>query len=726
MGFRIAGLGDINGDNHDDIMVSAPNWDGQYENEGAVFIWYGGPGGLGSDGNPANADWIAEGNQESWDLNGDGFWIGSTGLGRCLTAGDINGDGYADVIVGAPYYDTEREDQGRVFVYLGSETGLPTYPSWTATIDHEDAHFGSSVASCDVNGDGYSDVVVGAPGTVSSILDIPHSYGVYAWYGGPTGLGADGTATNADWIIKPEQPELPLHLFGLNVSSAGDVDGDGFDEVVVGNNCQVMVYHGAADGLPSAPSWIAGVPYALGGIYVRCGPSGDVNGDGYSDLIIGNANAVNTSGLDSRCFVWYGAPNGLGENGTPENADWVAQVTQTDALFGASVTSAGDFNGDGFNDVLVGAPMYDSGEENEGAAFIWFGGPEGLGPTGTPDNADIFIEGNQEDARFGCSVQNAGCVSGDDVDGCIVGAWRCYRVEEQEGYAFVYYGFKPFPEDFNWINSGYDWLRRGKICLEAPPEPGVDVPPEPYIPRVCPPPSWCPECVPSLSLTWELDSGSLDELLGLYAEVYQFLAPPWSRVPSGSSIDELDRVFQDLPLNRNFTEEIYASLHDALQELKANNGTVESVAASLLESVNTFDLDVRTPLLQEKSVSEDENAILKFNGVAWVSFENIAERGELLLSVTAGVPASTSDFEPGWPVATYEFDFTGKLAEGTEIDLSIYFGGFNFGNQTSTVRLLEWNGETYRDITTSVVLRTGIITGRTDKLSRYVVMAKVP
>ena len=101
----------------------------------------------------STANWTAEINQ------------GSANFGWSVaTAGDVNGDGYSDVIVGAPNYDNGQTDEGGVFVYHGSITGLSLSPSWTKEINQVSAKFGWSVATAgDVNGDGYSDVIIGTP-----------------------------------------------------------------------------------------------------------------------------------------------------------------------------------------------------------------------------------------------------------------------------------------------------------------------------------------------------------------------------------------------------------------------------------------------------------------------------------------------------------------------------------------------------------------------------------
>jgi hypothetical protein len=140
-----------------------------------------------------------------------------------LAPGDVNGDGYDDVIVGAVGYDDGETDEGRVFVYYGSASGLPPAPDWTAESDQAGAGFASVSRAGDVNGDGYGDVIIGASAYDNGQTDEGR---VYVYHGSASGL-----STTPDEIAESNQDQA---FFGFSVGTAGDVNGDGYDDVVVG------------------------------------------------------------------------------------------------------------------------------------------------------------------------------------------------------------------------------------------------------------------------------------------------------------------------------------------------------------------------------------------------------------------------------------------------------------------------------------------------------------
>jgi uncharacterized repeat protein (TIGR01451 family) len=345
------------------------------------------------------------------------------------TAGDVNGDGYSDVIVGAYAYDNGQTNEGRAYVYLGSAAGLASSAAWTAESDQEEANFGFAVATAgDVNGDGYSDVIVGA-----HVYDNGqwHEGRAYVYLGSASGLG-----TTAAWMAESDQVN---GYFGDSVATAGDVNGDGYSDVIVGapmyDNGQVdegraYVYLGSASGLAGTAAWTAESNQVDAYLGYSVATAGDVNGDGYSDVIVGAPDYDNVENMEGRAYVYLGSASGLGS--TPA---WTAESNQGGAQFSRSVATAGDVNGDGYSDVIVGAFGYDNGELNEGMAFVYLGSATGLGTT-----ADWTAESNQVDAYLGFSVATAGDVNGDGFSDVIVGASNYSNGQTNEGRAYVFCG----------------------------------------------------------------------------------------------------------------------------------------------------------------------------------------------------------------------------------------------------------------------------------------------
>jgi hypothetical protein len=321
---------------------------------------------------------VAEPQRES---DQEGAFLGAS----VSSAGDVNGDGYADVIVGAPAYDAGEIDEGAAFVFLGSVSGIGQGDTATARAqlesDQAGARLGTSVSSAgDANGDGYADVIVGAIRYDAGETD---EGAAFVFLGSTSGIG-DGHAASAHVQLESDQAGA---YFGASVSSAGDVNGDGYADVIEG-----AVYYDAGESSEGAAFVFLGSSSGIGDghaasanarlesdeegaeLGISVSSAGDVNGDGYADVIAGawlydNGPYDNTGAA----FVFAGSAAGIADG---HAADAHARLNSYNdwILFGSSVSSAGDVNGDGFSDVIVGAPLYFSGQSQvEGAALVFLG-----------------------------------------------------------------------------------------------------------------------------------------------------------------------------------------------------------------------------------------------------------------------------------------------------------------------------------------------------------------
>ena len=436
-GYSVAGAGDVNGDGFGDVIVGAYRFGNGQAGEGRASVFHGASNGLAVAG-----AWTAETNQAHSHM---GFSVAS--------AGDVNGDGYGDVIVGAPWYDNGEFDEGRAFVYHGSPAGLVPAAAWTAECNQDSALFAYSVASAgDVNGDGYSDVIVGAYQYDNGERDEGRAY---LYLGSPAGLSLAPA-----WTAESNQVDA---RFGYSVAPAGDVNGDGFGDVIIGahryDNGQIdegraYVYLGSAAGLGASPAWSAEGNQGGANFGSSVAGAGDVNGDGYADVIVGAHRYDHGEINEGRAYVFHGSASGLGS--TPA---WTAESDQADAFFGFSVASAGDVNGDGYSDVIVGAYLYDHGEIDEGRAYVYHGSVAGLGasPAWT-------AESDQASACFGYSVASAGDINHDGYSEVVVGAYAYDHGETDEGRASIFrgshYGLTLYPTwtaESNQASSYVGW-----------------------------------------------------------------------------------------------------------------------------------------------------------------------------------------------------------------------------------------------------------------------------
>ncbi|MEQ1843867.1 MAG: FG-GAP-like repeat-containing protein, partial [Verrucomicrobiales bacterium] len=270
--------------------------------------------------------------------------------------GDVNGDGYDDVIIGSPGFTNTSAEEGRAYLFYGTNSvqGLSSQPAWTVDGGSGFAWLGTWVAGVgDVNGDGYGDVLIGAPGIAT----------VFCYLGGAHGL----SATPA-WKVGGTTEDFEVLAWGG--AKAGDVNGDGYDDVALQGELQglpgrrVFVYFGGPNGLSAGNAWMIGSEYAS----VSVASAGDVNDDGYGDLIVGEASlAESDPPVPGKASVYLGGPLGLSSNPT-----WISEGR---TFFGISVSSGGDTDGDGFGDLVVGSPMYASQPFSGLSGFTVFNGP---------------------------------------------------------------------------------------------------------------------------------------------------------------------------------------------------------------------------------------------------------------------------------------------------------------------------------------------------------------
>ncbi len=340
------------------------------------------------------------------------------------SAGDVNGDGFSDIIAGAPFRDVAGcADCGQASIYHGSASGIGTTPATVllgeSIADEFATSVGGSVAGVgDVNGDGFADVLVGAPMYDAGIPDANRGR-AYLYLGSTTGINPTPAAIFAG-VNDNDQ-------FGRNVAGAGDVNGDGFADIIIGaqfvdnpaaplpsNFGRAYIFLGSATGIAGGLASIADIVL-----------DGENEGDEFGSTVA-SAGDVNGDGFAD---VLVGAPlygtrnTGRvylflgGATGTAPTPAAILDGAANGDQFGAAIAGAGDVNGDGFADVLVGAPLADAaGTPNVGSAYVFLGNAGGLDSTPA-----ATIVGTQQDGRLGAAVAGAGDVNNDGFADVLVG-----------------------------------------------------------------------------------------------------------------------------------------------------------------------------------------------------------------------------------------------------------------------------------------------------------------
>jgi hypothetical protein len=401
-GSSVCCLGDVEGDGFADIAVGAPRFNGNVNNEGAAFFFRGSTS--RAQAQPAQTFHPSD--------------TGDAGFGVDVAGGDWNGDGYSDMLVGQT--GVNGDPNGRAWAFHGSTRGLDNNVAAFTTSGAADAQggsrFGHAVACLgDANGDGFSDFAVGAPNFDDGANADEGR--VYVYYGDAAGP----TDANRDEFQPANQAGA---LYGWAVAGAGDVNADGFCDMIVaapfftGSHSaegKVFLHHGASGGLTGV-QWSSEPADKIGALYgVSVAGVGDMDHDGYADVAVGAAQADGSALTEGAVWLWLGKSSGGGIETTPVVFE---PTNQTGSFFGRTVCGA-DVQGDGYADLIVGAPSMNDEASDEGAVFVFHGVYIGL-PSTTP--SAIWDPTDQAGAAFGTGLASAGDVNGDGRTDVIVGA----------------------------------------------------------------------------------------------------------------------------------------------------------------------------------------------------------------------------------------------------------------------------------------------------------------
>ncbi|GAB4143881.1 MAG: hypothetical protein Tsb009_15250 [Planctomycetaceae bacterium] len=405
-------FGDFNGDSYSDLAVGVP---GENTESGAINVIYGSSNGLSSAGD----EFIRQGaaNVQDTAEAGDRF-------GEALAAGDFNGDGIADLAIGIPGEDVGPiVDAGAVAIlygregegFIGNTTGNVTGNQFI----HQDSpgmhdsaerfdRFGSALTTGDFNGDGYTDLAIGIPGeNKDGLSDVGAVQIVFG--------SADGIVSRNRLLFQPDgtRDEAEQYDFFGSALDAGDLNGDGVDDLVVGvpgEDLETAVVNPDAGKDPSQPAFITKRDLDTGAIQIFFGQSGsglqvdgnrhvhqdsysdawgvaedfdyfgssiavgDLNDDGLDDIAIGTPgeNVGTTRDAGAVHVLYSGGTTSSGTTVSPSRQFWTqnsltSQTAERNDLFGSSL-AIGDFDGDGDNDLAVGSPGEDLGTLNDAGA----------------------------------------------------------------------------------------------------------------------------------------------------------------------------------------------------------------------------------------------------------------------------------------------------------------------------------------------------------------------
>ena len=390
---------DVNGDGLLDVILGGPGAALPFDDSGAVYAFFG----------PITADDHTE--ATSWTLAGG---VGNARTGAALDCGDVDGDGLADVVVGAP-----DETPGAGSVYLVPGGGVGSVPILDEAIGHwtgeyADDQLGADVVVLDSNGDGLADFAVANGSTTAK--EATQSGATYLWLGPTSGTGTSDAAAARIY------GEGASSLYGV-IGSAGDIDGDGDDELLVQgpgslgpSATALFLFEGPVGGEMTRSDADAMIDDTTGDGFGAASAGiahADVNGDGLADVIASNPRDDGSAGAT---YVFRGDIHG---DTTTAVADATISGTVGEQGAGCSIVDVGDIDGDGLGDLALGACTDSLGGTYAGAVFLMYGPFAGAMDVDADRQGELY--GDTPGAVAGFDV-GAGDVTGDGVVDLVVGA----------------------------------------------------------------------------------------------------------------------------------------------------------------------------------------------------------------------------------------------------------------------------------------------------------------
>ncbi len=411
LGSSVSLKGDVNGDGYADILVGARGVNADGSAKGQAYLYFGASDITGNKtGNTTDANLVITGASDN-DALGD--------TNAASIGGDVNGDGYADILIGASNSGAAGTNRGQAYLFFGASdiSGEKTANATDANVvisGGSNGDFLGMAASLggDVNGDGYDDILVGSQAAATNM-------GQTWLFLGAADISGEkvGNTTDAALIITGASA---ANMLGVSLSLGGDVNGDGYDDILVGalnagstSNGQAFLFFGSADISGEKEGSTTDADLVISGannndiLGVSVSLGGDVNGDGYDDIIAGAVGA-SIGGVDNgQAYLFLGSSDISGEKtGNTTDADLVITGVDDHSWLGDSSSLGGDVNGDGYDDILVGAALTDAlWTDRRGGAFLFMGSSDISGEkTANTTDATLVITGENVDDRLGDSL----------------------------------------------------------------------------------------------------------------------------------------------------------------------------------------------------------------------------------------------------------------------------------------------------------------------------------